>query len=173
MKVFIGHSFSDKLDDSYYDLVKEVYDIIYNNNQEILTGGLLPYMTENYQKYAKRLTCYSIPEYQSEQKLAPSCHYELVEHMLLRTKRLVELADIVVFLPGGSGTIEEIFACLESYKSMESPKKIYLLNVAGHFDMLLAYLKELEKKEFNKEKDLHYIECISLEQLNEIMKEGI
>ena len=162
MKIFIGHSFSENLNQDYYELVKQVYQTIYDSGHDLLVGGLLANLSEVYKKVENRLTCYSITKYQEEKKYAPRCHYTLVEDTLLRTKQLVNEADLVLFMVDGK---EEL--------SASSNKKIYLLNLNNHYDLLLKYLEELEKKDFNKKRDINYLQCITLEQIKDLKKEGI
>ncbi len=172
MKVFIGHSFSEELDPTYYDFIKKVYKIVYDAGAEILVGGLFVKLKDDYKLWEDRLTVYTIPPYQDSLKYA-QCKKNVVDTVLDRTKCLIEESDVVVLLPGGSGTLEELLACLEMYKAKSLSKKIYLLNHDNHFEPILNYLKFLEQLKFNKTTDLTYIEVINSSKLEKILKEGM
>ena len=136
-------------------------------------GGLLVKLKDRYKAWADRLTCYTLGKYQDSLQYAKNCQYKIEKNVLNRTNEIIAQADMVLFLPGGSGTLEEIFATLETYKSEEQTKKIYLLDHGGYFALLLQYLKELEEQKFNKKSDLEYIQCITFQELKNILKEGI
>lgn len=65
---------------------------------------------------------------------------EVVDTMHQRKARMFELADAMVALPGGFGTMEELFEAVAWLQLRLHEKPCGLLNVAGFFDPLLRYL---------------------------------
>ena len=65
---------------------------------------------------------------------------EVVESMHIRKARMMELADVMVALPGGLGTLEELFEALTWAQLRFHRKPCGLLNVQGYFDSLLTFL---------------------------------
>jgi uncharacterized protein (TIGR00730 family) len=65
---------------------------------------------------------------------------EVVESMHIRKARMMELADAMVALPGGLGTLEELFEALTWAQLRFHSKPCGLLNVRGYFDPLLTFL---------------------------------
>ena len=65
---------------------------------------------------------------------------EVVADMHVRKARMIELADAMVALPGGLGTLEELFEALTWLQLRLHHKPIALLNVAGYYDGLLQFL---------------------------------
>lgn len=64
----------------------------------------------------------------------------VVEGMPERKREMFERADAFLTLPGGVGTMEEMFEVLcWSYLGLH-PKPMGLLNVAGYYDPLIAFL---------------------------------
>src|ERR1700753_2941284 len=57
-----------------------------------------------------------------------------------RIARFHALSDAFVALPGGIGTLEELFEALSRAQLGQHQKPCALLNVAGYFDPLLAFL---------------------------------
>lgn len=57
-----------------------------------------------------------------------------------RKKAMFERADAFVALPGGIGTLEELFEVLCWRHLGLHPKPVGLLNIAGYYDHLLAFL---------------------------------
>lgn len=65
---------------------------------------------------------------------------EVVGSMHERKKRMADLADGFVALPGGLGTLEEIFETLTWAQLGIHSKPCAFLNVAGYYDPLLEFL---------------------------------
>ena len=65
---------------------------------------------------------------------------EVVGSMHERKARMLELADGVVAMPGGLGTLEELFEALTWAQLRFHAKPIGLLNLNGYFDDLLSFL---------------------------------
>jgi uncharacterized protein (TIGR00730 family) len=71
-----------------------------------------------------------------------------VDSMHERKARMAELADAFVALPGGFGTLEEIFEALTWTQIGIHAKPCGLLNVAGYFDDLAAFLDRTVREGF-------------------------
>lgn len=170
MKVFLTHTFQTSLPSEYYDLIREVMGILYNNHHEIYLGGLLESLSDTLNLYADRITCYSVEAYKEEQKNCPKANYILVSDGFIRTKELCQNTDCVVVTPGGTGTLAEFFSVLEEYRYQKSNKKIYVLNYKHYYDDLLKQITKLVNQSFNNEDTFHYIEEIDLPRLKEIME---
>lgn len=65
---------------------------------------------------------------------------EVVETMHQRKARMAELADAFVTLPGGIGTLEELFETISWIQLGIHSKPMGMLNVNGFFDSLLQLL---------------------------------
>lgn len=65
---------------------------------------------------------------------------EIVDTMHTRKARMAELGDAFVALPGGFGTLEELFEVLTWGKLRLHRKPVALLDVAGFWEPLLAFL---------------------------------
>ena len=65
---------------------------------------------------------------------------EVVPSMHVRKQRMIELADAMVALPGGLGTLEELFEALTWAQLRFHQKPCGVLNVQGYFDGLLQCL---------------------------------
>ena len=66
----------------------------------------------------------------------------VVESMHERKAKMAELADAFVALPGGYGTLDELFEALTWTQLGYHRKPCGLLNVAGFFDRLAEYLDQ-------------------------------
>lgn len=64
----------------------------------------------------------------------------VVETMSQRKALMTELADAFIVLPGGIGTLEELFEVWTGGALRRHDKPVALLNGDGYFDQLLAFL---------------------------------
>ncbi len=78
----------------------------------------------------------------------------VVEDMPTRKRIMFERADAFVALPGGVGTMEELFEVLCWRYLGLHPKPVGLLNVAGFYDGLLAYLARAAEDGFIRDDHL-------------------
>lgn len=72
----------------------------------------------------------------------------VVRSMHERKKRMAELAHAFVALPGGIGTLEELFEVWTWRHLGYHDQPIGLLNVAGFYDPLLAFIQHTEQAGF-------------------------
>ena len=73
---------------------------------------------------------------------------EIVASMHERKARMSELSDGFITLPGGIGTLEELFEVWTWSQLGLQPKPCALLNVAGYYDHLLAFLDHMTGERF-------------------------
>lgn len=93
-----------------------------------------------------------IPEYLQSRELAHSglTALEVVPDMHARKARMAELADAFVALPGGIGTLEELFEVWTWGQLGHHAKPVVLYNVNGFYDPLLAFVERMQKEAFLK-----------------------
>lgn len=70
------------------------------------------------------------------------------EDMHSRKKLLYSLADAAIILPGGIGTLDEMFEIVTWNNLAIHDKKIILLNTAGFYDHLLQHLQKMQDEGF-------------------------
>jgi uncharacterized protein (TIGR00730 family) len=93
-----------------------------------------------------------IPEAQAQKELA---HKNLIElhvtaSMHARKTLMAELSDGFIALPGGIGTLEEIFEIWTWAQLGFHAKPCGVLNVAGYYDGLIAFLDHAVDEQFVK-----------------------
>ena len=72
----------------------------------------------------------------------------VVEDMHVRKRKMYELCDGVLILPGGFGTLDELFETLTWNQLSIHDKKVFILNTAGFFNYLLQHLQFLNSEGF-------------------------
>lgn len=86
-----------------------------------------------------------IPQHLMDRELAHAgvTDLQVVPDMHARKARMAEQADAFVAMPGGIGTLEELFEIWTWAQLGLHAKPIGLLNVAGFFDHLLAFCDQM------------------------------
>jgi uncharacterized protein (TIGR00730 family) len=72
----------------------------------------------------------------------------IVETMHLRKQMLYEKCDAAIILPGGYGTLDEVFEMLTWNQLSIHNKKIFFLNSDGFYDHLVAHIKRMMQEDF-------------------------
>ena len=91
-----------------------------------------------------------IPEGMNTPELAHTSltRLEVTATIHQRKARMYELADGYVALPGGYGTLDELFETLTWAQIGEHSKPVGLLNVDGYYDLLLKMLDRAMEEKF-------------------------
>jgi uncharacterized protein (TIGR00730 family) len=72
----------------------------------------------------------------------------VVPDMHTRKKMMYQGCDAAIILPGGFGTLDELFEMLTWNQLKIHDKKIYMLNTAGFYDPLRLHLQQMQKEGF-------------------------
>lgn len=72
----------------------------------------------------------------------------VVDEMHTRKKTMYGLCDAALILPGGFGTLDELFEMLTWNQLSIHDKRIFILNSAGFFDHLIRHIRKLEEENF-------------------------
>ena len=73
---------------------------------------------------------------------------QVVADMHARKKIMYELCDAAIILPGGHGTLDEMFEMLTWNTLNIHNKKIILLNVDGYYNNLIEHIKQMQQSGF-------------------------
>lgn len=100
-----------------------------------------------------------LPRFLSDRELAHKDLTELivVETMHERKYRMSELCDGVIAMPGGFGTIEELFEMLTWAQLGLHHKPVGILNIDGFYDELLMFVETMIEKGFLREINREFI----------------
>ncbi|MFI5133334.1 MAG: TIGR00730 family Rossman fold protein [Chitinophagales bacterium] len=72
----------------------------------------------------------------------------ITDDMHARKKTIYSKCDAALVLPGGLGTLDELFEMLTWNQLSIHDKKIFILNSGGFFDHLIQHILRLEKNGF-------------------------
>jgi uncharacterized protein (TIGR00730 family) len=83
------------------------------------------------------------------------------EDMHSRKKMMYSRADAALVLPGGYGTMDELFEMLTWNQLNIHDKKIFILNSGGFYDHLISHLKIMEQENFLYRKITEQVTIVS------------
>jgi uncharacterized protein (TIGR00730 family) len=95
----------------------------------------------------------------------------VVETMHERKKLMYDLSDAFLVLPGGMGTLDEMFEIITWAQLKYHHKPIYILNEFGFFDSLLQFVHHSNDQGFIKSEHLQLFKVIQkVEDVMSILK---
>ncbi len=144
---------SDDVPAVYYQAAHEIgqaiaargYTVIYGGGSTGLMGAVADAALE-----AGGDVIGIIPEHFYTPQLAHDhlTRLEIVADMHTRKARMAELADAFIALPGGYGTLEEMFEALTWAQIGLHTKPIGLFNFQGYYNHLLAFIRHAREEGF-------------------------
>jgi uncharacterized protein (TIGR00730 family) len=72
----------------------------------------------------------------------------VVDDMHTRKKKMYELCDAAIILPGGFGTLDELFEMVTWNQLSIHDKQIFILNSGGFYNHLLAHIQQMQNENF-------------------------
>ena len=126
-------------------LAKHHITLVYGGGGVGLMGAIANAVLEHHGKVVG-----VIPEIllEWEQEHKGITELKVVSDMHMRKKMMYELSDAAIILPGGNGTLDELFELITWNTLKIHEKKIILLNSAGFYDHLIAHINKMQEQEF-------------------------
>jgi len=134
-------------------LVEQGYGLVYGGGHVGLMGAVAEAVLQ-----AGGHVIGVIPEAMVGRELAyrQVTQLEIVPSMHKRKSRMAALADAFVAMPGGYGTLEELFEIITWAQLGIHAKPIGLLNVANYFDALAAMIEHAVQEGFIRSEHRHF-----------------
>ncbi|MFY7965838.1 MAG: TIGR00730 family Rossman fold protein [Chitinophagaceae bacterium] len=128
-----------------YYLGKEKIKLVYGGGSVGLMGAVANAVMENGGEVVG-----IIPELlvQWEQQHNGITNLIVVDNMHTRKKMMYEMSDAAIILPGGYGTLDELFEMLTWNTLKIHEMKVFILNVDGFYSNLLAHLNTMQEQGF-------------------------
>lgn len=143
MKLFIGCSSSNNISTEYFDDCKVLLEELMKENDLVFgacNSGLM-WLAYNTTLKANGNITGICPETYKDDFKTLKCDTEITTKSVSeRTDSVISSSDAIIFLPGGIGTIYELFTAIESKRCHEFDKPIVIYNSNGYFDKLLEFM---------------------------------
>jgi|SRR5690606_30956844 len=146
---------SRDIDDHYFTAADQLGERMAGKNWTLVYGGggtgLMGQVANSIQKHGGK-TLGITPEVLKIESLINSRDNEqiITRDMPERKTMMIDLADAFVALPGGFGTLEELFEVMTLKQLGFHHKPIVIANFHGYYDKLLDFFEELYQQKFSK-----------------------
>lgn len=147
-RVTVYASSSTALNPVYYDAARKLGEILAGAGKSIVYGaaghGLMGAVADGALSCGGEV-CGVVPGFLQELELTHHRLTELkvVDGMHIRKQLMLEDSDAVVALPGGCGTIEELFEALTLKRLGQWLGPVILVNTNGFYDGLIQFLDHM------------------------------
>lgn len=140
-KAIVSHNMGLVFGGGSVGLMGVIADAVLKEKGEVI--GVIPYALSANEIAHQGLT---------ELRFVPGMHE--------RKAMMADLSDVFIAMPGGYGTLDELFEILTWSQLGLHSKPIGLLNVDGYFDLLLAFINHVLQERFIQSKH-HQLLAIS------------
>jgi len=166
----------DGIDPCYKKEAKKIGDILFKHNYSLLYGGgVLGLMGEAaksaHKKGVKIISVF--PEYLDDPDIIFSKYQKVIKtkNIIDRKKKMIQLSDIFICLPGGIGTLDEITEVLSSAALGEHTKPIFLINNNNFWTPFVDLLDHMKNNKFirtNRDKNIKFSSLKNLFVVNNL-----
>ena len=175
-KIGIFCSASDAISPNYFEKARELGTWLGENRKTLIYGGANLGLMECIAQAARQsgATIMGVVPTKLEEQGAVSDLLDITfrtDNLSERKDVMVRESDVLVALPGGVGTLDEIFHVVAAASIGYHTKKVILYNIDGFWDGMISFLNELEEKHFSRRPlENFYSVANTLDELKEQLK---
>ena len=156
MLVFVGGSSRETDEKCFNCAAKAIGEFIAKKGYGFVFGGCnFGLMGVTYREVIKNPDCeihaVLASEYADDLKEIKYHTAYLLDTVGQRKDTMLKLADKMIFLPGGIGTIDEIMTAIEALRTHQFEGEIIILNLDGYYDSLIHQLGFAKWKGFSED----------------------
>lgn len=171
MKICVFCSANQQLDPAFFVATEELGRWLAQQGHTLVYGGVNQGLMECVAKAAHEAggqTIGVIPQIiEKSGRISQYVDVELLcDNLSDRKQLMADQSDVFIALPGGIGTLDEVFTIAASHTIGYHRKQVILYNVKGFWDSLLAMLDDLQQRGMVRGQWRDYISVAnSLEEL--------
>ena len=178
MKICVFCSANQAIDKMFFRASEELGKWLAENGHELVFGGVNQGLMECIAKATKAAGGKTIGVVPSivEATGRTSQYNDVVitcDNLSERKQLMLEKSDVFIALPGGIGTLDEIFTVAASYTIGYHQKRVILYNINGFWNGTIAMLDDLQQQGMVRGEWRNYI-CVAnnLDELADILTQG-
>lgn len=171
MKICVFCSANQQLDPAFFVATEELGRWLAQQGHTLVYGGVNQGLMECVAKAAHEAggqTIGVIPQIvEKSGRISQYVDVEMLcDNLSDRKQLMADQSDVFIALPGGIGTLDEVFTIAASHTIGYHRKQVILYNVKGFWDSLLAMLDDLQQRGMVRGQWRDYISVAnSLEEL--------
>ena len=175
MKICVFCSANEQIDPAFFSLTEELGKWAAENGHAIVYGGVNQGLMECVAKASKEAggrTIGVVPMIvEKSGRISDYVDVEIpCDNLSDRKQLMMDQSDVFIALPGGIGTLDEVFTVAASATIGYHQKPLILYNMKGFWDSLIALLDDLQAKGMIRGNWRDYIKTAdSIEQIGSIL----
>ena len=175
MKICVFCSANNQIDPTYFQLTEELGRWAAENGHVIVFGGVNQGLMECLAKAVKEAggeTVGVVPSIVEETGRTSQYNDRVVtcNNLSERKQLMLDESDVFIALPGGVGTLDEVFTVAASYTIGYHHKRVLLYNMKGFWDSTISMLDDLQQRGMVRGRWRDYI-CVanSLQEIESLI----
>ena len=176
MKIGIFCSANEQLDPDFFTMTEELGRWLATEGHTLVYGGVNSGLMECVARAVKQAggrTVGVLPQIVVKSgRLSDYVDTEvLCDNLSDRKQLMADKSDVFIALPGGIGTIDEVFTIAAAHTIGYHDKRVILYNMKGFWDDMIALLDNLQQRGMVRGEWRDYIAVAnSLEEISELIK---
>jgi hypothetical protein len=176
MKICVFCSANEQIDPEFFALTEELGKWAAENGHAIVYGGVNQGLMECVAKSTKEAGGHTIGVVPTKvEDIGRTSDYVDVEipcdNLTDRKQLMMDQSDVFIALPGGLGTLDEVFTVAASATIGYHHKPVILYNMKGFWNHLIALLDDLQAKGMIRGEWRQYIKkADSIEEIGVLIK---
>ena len=178
MKICVFCSANNQIDAAFFQLTEELGRWAAKNGHVIVFGGVNQGLMECLAKAVKEAggeTVGVVPSIVEETGRTSQYNDRVVtcNNLSERKQLMLDESDVFIALPGGVGTLDEVFTVAASYTIGYHHKRVILYNMLEFWDATIAMLDDLQQRGMVRGQWRDYI-CVanSLDDIGRLLAQG-
>jgi hypothetical protein len=178
MKICVFCSANQQIDPAFFTMTEELGTWAAKNGHSIVYGGVNQGLMECIAKATKTAgghTVGIVPMIvEKSGRISDYVDVDIpCDNLSDRKQLMMDMSDVFIALPGGIGTLDEIFTVASSATIGYHQKTVILYNMNGFWDTLLALLDDLQAKGLIRGDWRAYIKTAdSIEDISRLLEVG-
>ncbi len=178
MKICVFCSANNRLDPDFFQLTEELGQWLGRESHALVYGGVNCGLMECVAKAAHdagAMTIGVIPQIvEKSGRISDYVDVDvLCDNLSDRKQLMLDKSDVFIALPGGIGTIDEVFTIAASATIGYHQKRVILYNMKGFWDSLIQMMDDLQAKGMVRGNWRDYIQVAStLAEIEELLAQG-
>ena len=165
MRVTITSSSSSDINEDYLTESQKVIEYLagqgYDLNWGSSSSSIMGLCYKTFDKYNRNIYGYTTPKYLDDLENLPHAKIKVLDNTFDMKKELFNDADLIVCLPGGLGTISELYSYIEEIRSNDKKTELILYNINHYYDIVLTTLNHLIEEKFASSNILDYFKVVN------------
>ena len=177
MKICVFCSANNQIDGAYFQLTEELGRWAAENGHVIVFGGVNQGLMECLAKAVKEAggeTLGVVPSIVEETGRTSQYNDRVLtcNNLSERKQLMLDESDVFIALPGGVGTLDEVFTVAASYTIGYHHKRVILYNMKGFWDSTIRMLDDLQQRGMVRGQWRDYI-CVAnnLDEMGDLLAE--